>query len=352
MTTDLPDAVKPDHLTEALRRHGVLSAGRVRDVVTEGQRDTLVSRIARLKLTFDGPAEKAPTSLILKMSRPPDRMPAEWAAREVVFYDTVAPATPGGLLLDCFDAAQSPHAKSWYLLLEDLTDSHHVATEWPLPPTEAQCHAIVAVLARFHAAWWDASRAGLSVATPPDRPTLRGLYERLEGFWANLADCLGERLSADRRRIIERFFAAPPHFARVATGKNLSVVHGDAHVWNVFLPNDDSDGSARLFDWDTWRTGLPATDLAYMMATHWYPERRRRFEQPLLDHYHATLVASGVGDYDRAALDHDYRLAVLFQLIVPVVQSNVGIPPSIWWNHLERIMLAIDDLGCRELLES
>jgi hypothetical protein len=26
------------------------------------------------------------------------------------------------------------------------------------------------------------------------------------------------------------------------------------------------------------------------------------------------------------------------------------IPPNIWWNDLERIMLAVDDLGCRELL--
>jgi Ser/Thr protein kinase RdoA (MazF antagonist) len=104
----------------------------------------------------------------------------------------------------------------------------------------------------------------------------------------------------------------------MATGKNLSVIHGDAHVWNVFLPNDDSEGSARLFDWD-WRPGLPATDLAYMMATHWYPERRQRFERPLLEHYHATLLASGIKGYDRPALDHDYRLAVLFQLITPVV---------------------------------
>jgi hypothetical protein len=62
VTTDLPGAAKPDHLTEALRRHGVLLAGRVRDVTTEGPRDTLVSRIARLKLTLEGVAEKAPTS--------------------------------------------------------------------------------------------------------------------------------------------------------------------------------------------------------------------------------------------------------------------------------------------------
>jgi hypothetical protein len=27
---------------------------------------------------------------------------------------------------------------------------------------------------------------------------------------------------------------------------------------------------------------------------------------------------------------------------------NIG--PAVWWNDLERIMLAVDDLGCRDLL--
>ena len=76
MTTDLPDAAKPDHLTDALRRHGVLSAGRVRDVTTDAPRDTLMSRIVRLKLAYEGPAEKAPASLILKTSQT-----ARWGAR-------------------------------------------------------------------------------------------------------------------------------------------------------------------------------------------------------------------------------------------------------------------------------
>jgi hypothetical protein len=104
VTTDLPDAAKPDHLTDALRHHGVLSAGRVRDVTTDAPRDTLLSRIVRLKLAYEGPAEKAPASLILKMWRPRDGVPEAWVAREVLFYDTVAPAMPAGPLLRCFDA--------------------------------------------------------------------------------------------------------------------------------------------------------------------------------------------------------------------------------------------------------
>jgi hypothetical protein len=61
---------------------------------------------------------------------------------------------------------------------------------------------------------------------------------------------------ADRRRICERFLAAPRHFPHMATRKNLSIVHGDAPVWNVFLPNDDSAGGERLLARATIGSGL------------------------------------------------------------------------------------------------
>lgn len=88
-----------------------------------------------------------------------------------------------------------------------------------------------------------------------------------------------------------------------------------------------------------------------MMALHWYPERRGRLERRLLDRYHAILVAHGVSGYDRHALAEDYRLSVLWQLTTPVWQAEQNLPPLIWWSHLERILLAADDLGCRELLD-
>ena len=79
---------------------------------------------------------------------------------------------------------------------------------------------------------------------------------------------------------------------------------------------------------------------------------RRRFERPLLDHYHAALIAQGVNGYDRKALDDDYRLSVLWRSTTPIWQATNNIPPVIWWNNLERVLLAVDDLGCRDLLTS
>jgi hypothetical protein len=41
---------------------------------------------------------------------------------------------------------------------------------------------------------------------------------------------------------------------------------------------------------------------------------------------------------------------VLWQITTPMWQANHGLPALVWWNHLERIMRAVDDLDCPELL--
>jgi hypothetical protein len=129
----------------------------------------------------------------------------------------------------------------------------------------------------------------------------------------------------------------------------MTIIQGDSHVWNCFLSKDGT-GTPRLFDWDGWRPAVGAGDLAYMIAMHWYPEMRRHAERPLLDAFHEELLASGVKDYDRRALQDDYRLTVLWEITRPIWQHSARIPPVVWWPHLERIHLAADDLGCRELL--
>src|ERR1700738_273298 len=58
------------HLTDALRRCGVLGDGRVCDVVVESPRNTILSRIIRLRLAYDGPAAGAPSSVMLKTGLP------------------------------------------------------------------------------------------------------------------------------------------------------------------------------------------------------------------------------------------------------------------------------------------
>jgi Ser/Thr protein kinase RdoA (MazF antagonist) len=119
------------------------------------------------------------------------------------------------------------------------------------------------------------------------------------------SDRLGDELSEDRRAFYERLMATAPALQeRYRDGRNITIAHGDAHVWNCFLPRDGSD-DVRWFDWDGWRIRVPTNDLAYMMAVHWYPERRRRLERTLLEHYQSVLLENGVNGYNLVDMRED-----------------------------------------------
>ena len=348
----LPPAADAEYLTAVLRKAGVLATGRVQSVEPENPHDTILSHIVRLKLIYEGDASGAPPSLFLKTARS-DRLDPTWVAgrQEVAFYTQIAPRMPAGIVPHCYDADWNAETNEWRLLLEDLTTTHVTATTWPVPPTSDQCRTILEALARVHAKWWDDRSLGISVGTWVDADTLDRNRRTLSDHLARFNDQFGDRIPLERREFYDRLFDAAPRLRqRYLSHRDVTIVHGDAHVWNCQLPRDGEDGGARFFDWDGWHIDVATSDLAYMMAMHWYPDRRRQFERLLLDHYHETLQAHGVAGYDRGALEDDYRLSVLLQILTPVLQAAYGIPPWIWWNNLERIHLAVDDLDCLELL--
>ena len=353
-TEPLPAAAHPEHLTAALRTSGALGDGCVREVVVESARQTIVSRIIRLCLAYEGTAAGGPRSVILKTGLPRGGAGDAWNSgrQEVAFYAEVAAGMSARLVPRCFEARWSEATNAWHLLLEDLTESHVTPTMWPLPPTTEQCERILQAWARFHAAWWDDPRLGAPIGTWADAAAVDQLLQGFATTFERFADRLGDRLPRERRALYERFLGAAPRlFAGYLSHRNVTIVHGDAHVWNTFIPRDGVSDDVRIFDWDGWRLGVAAGDVAYMMAMHWYPDRRGRMERPLLDHYHGALEALGVRGYDRRALADDYRRSALWLITRPVWQAEYDIPAVIWWNNLERILLAVDDLGCRELLD-
>jgi hypothetical protein len=153
------------HLTDALRRCGVLADGHVSAVAVESARPTVLSHIIRLRLTYDGAAAGAPDTVILKTGLPDQASTWNAGRHEVAFYQQIASATPGRVAPRCYEAVWEEATNAWHLLLEDLTRSHAIATVWPLPPTTAQCQRVIAAWARFHAAWWDDPRLGRTVGT-------------------------------------------------------------------------------------------------------------------------------------------------------------------------------------------
>jgi hypothetical protein len=315
------------------------------------RRTTVLSTIVSLRVEYsaDAPLE-APARLLLKTTRSGlDASLASLGEREIAFYRQAATLMPDGPLARCYDAEFSD--KGYHLLLEDLSATHTTLTDWPVPPTTEMCERIVDTWAGFHAFWWGHARLGRDVGAFLDEAALAKLGADHRARYGRFAESLGDRLWPAARDVYARVLDG---WERLATPARLyatyTLAHGDAHVWNLLFPREGVAASIRIIDWDAWRVGRAAGDLAYMMALHWYPEQRARLERALLARYHAGLRAGGVGGYDLDRLRQDYRLAVLGLLFTPVWQQSFGLHPSIWWPHLHRILAAVDDLDCMPLV--
>jgi Ecdysteroid kinase-like family len=153
-TESLPRAADAKRITEALRQNGAITSARVCSVAATSSLKKLRSHTFQLRLEYEGAGAGAPNTIVLKIGHIDCAGRSPYSNRkEITFYRKVAPASPAGLAPRCFEAVNATDSTVWHLLLEDLTDSHFIATEWPLPPTLAQCEIIVQALARFHGAW-------------------------------------------------------------------------------------------------------------------------------------------------------------------------------------------------------
>ena len=266
------------------------------------------------------------------------------------FYKHIASVMPDPPAVRCFDAVYSEEAKKFHLLLEDLSASH-VELEWPLPPSEPRCGLSVDCLAELHAFWWNDPRLAKDFASRPAVDSIEKTLKEGEEIPPSFLDFAGDRLSHHRRAIYEKVFSSTPSLTRALSRDHaVTLIHGDAHFWNFLFSSHGSDEKPRIIDWETWHAGLGVMDISYMMALRWYPERRARLEIPLLRRYHSNLLSHGIRNYDWDSCWSDYRTSVIHHLLFPLLFWNMKLPVFIWWDQLECIMLAFEDLHCDEFL--
>jgi hypothetical protein len=249
----VPEAAKAEHLTKALRQAGALGSGRVCDVEVVNSIKKLRSSTFRARLGYEGPAPNSPTSVILKMGHLGSGGRPSYANRhELAFYQDVTPALPERLVPRCFEIVEVTETSPWHLLLEDLTESHFIATEHPLPPTFLQCQSIVQAWGQLHASLWDDPRLGVFVGHPASEIWAQHLRLSRDQF-TRFIDRFGKILPAGRRGLYERLLDSTASLlARYDTGRNLTLIHCDAHWWNCFVPHDSQHEQVRLIDWEDW----------------------------------------------------------------------------------------------------
>ncbi len=329
------DQVTSAWLTTVLRKADLITSAEVQTIEV-GEQKFARSTIYPLAITYSEPVS-APQQFILKLSNP-----EHISFEEVEFYQNAEAYTFP--IVRCFSVERD--ANHFHLLLEDLSETHVASPPSQFPMSFSQAELVIDALAQLHAYWWD--HADLEPSAHNNN-FLHSDIARIDDF----VEFLGDRLSPSRRAIYrevgEKF---PAIYAARMNQNNLTRIHGDPHIGNFLYPKDPHRNIVRILDWKSWSTEVGPNDIAHMLGVFWFPERRQRFEQQLVQYYHASLKRYGVTDYSYEACWHDYRLAVIRHLFMPAWQWSHHGMVDVWWNHLERIMSAYVDLNCVELFRA
>lgn len=337
--------ISPALLTDLLRAGQHLAQGQV-TAITQHTARPFGSVISVLTLTYssDAPAS-APRQLCLKYD-PPGSAARD---REVHFYRSVAPHVSVPCLVPCYSAVFAPQTGAYHLLLRYIPETTHYQIAREAPASAAESRQMLAVLARWHAAWWDHPRLATDLAPQVDAELLAA---SAAPHFAAYADFLGARLTPLRHRIYEQVLTRFPArlAARLARGSGLTLVHDDAHVWNFLLPRDPAQHGVYLLDWQQWGVSVGTHDVAYQIALFWDSARRAQLEQALVRHYHAVLQEEGVQNYPWETCWTDYRLFAIRNVLVPLWAWGRGHWAPHRWQQVEQAFQAFADLECAELL--
>lgn len=347
-----PRWLTPDGLTETLHRNNHLRRGRVNEISV----DTFQSYFAdfyRIEMIYSADAApQLPPRLILKVPFSDNDAALAMGRDEVLAYRKLRDLAPTLPLVRCFEAALEVQTGASHLLLQDLSATHFRA-DTPDNVSLAQWQLAVEALSDLHAFWWERDALGVELGQVFSDTDIEAATKLNEESLARFLVVMGSEVDAATRRTLEATVAFLPGFwrQRLTSRKRNTLIHGDAHSWNILLPHDEPGGRAYLIDLATMRLRPATNDVAYLMALKWKPERRARLEMPLVRHYHQALVTRGVTDFSWDDCLLDYRYSIVTHLTTPVVQCGVGfLSPGIWRANFTRILAAFRELNCRELI--
>jgi Ser/Thr protein kinase RdoA (MazF antagonist) len=308
------------------------------------------SENANLNITYaDGSQGACPKCLFLKMVDTGASSSDEFfGASEVTYYTRDYVDVENAPLLTCYDGAYSESLGRYHPLLEDVSETHVEAAE--KEPTLEYGLALAEGLAALHGRWCGVAqlhspthiRRFVDIAEPGVDHILGRFSAELEPHWP---DRLRNLFANHPKAIIER--------TKDANG--FTLIHGDVGHNNVLVPRVGERPiyiiDRQPFNWSltTW---LGVYDLAYAIVLDWDIEKRRQWERPILEHYHACLIENGVQDYSWEQLYNDYRLCATMGVYIATEYCHGGVNERwipVWLPMLKRALTVTDDLNCYEL---
>lgn len=298
----------------------------------------------QLRLRYAAGGEQAPETMWLKGGLEAHSVDyAALYATEAGFYrefaDTMSARCPHSWYAPPRDGDSPP-----YLLLEDLVvrGVHFGDARHALDVDTARC--ALDALAQIHAAHWGRD---LAVAHPwlPDAatqvfPTLIEAWTAPAHWREHLALPRGAAVS-DGLRDAGRIRAGLLALLRVSSRAHSGLIHGDAHVGNLYV---DPAGSVGYLDWQTVMRGCWAHDVAEFCGSALDAETRRRHEGDLLRGYLVSLRRFGADapSFDVAWTLYRQHMIWAYMWVLCPVQLQAE---AICTINAARAVAAINELG-------
>jgi hypothetical protein len=278
-----------------------------------------------------------------------------FGSSEVTYYTRDYVGVEDAPLVRCYDANYSEEKQFYHLLLDDLSQTHVIATT--KAPTFEYGLALAKGLAAMHARWWGAQRLAEARAPIHSAEHIRRFVDIAEPGVGNILNQFSTELEPHWPDVIQTLYAKHPlaMIERIQDDNGFTLIHGDVGDTNILVPRNGDQPIYILdrqpFDWSltTW---LGVYDLAYAIVLDWDIETRRRLELSILRYYHDQLIKRGVTGYSWEQLFDDYRLSVAMGVYIATEYCRGGVNEQltrIWLPMLQRALTACDDLVCGQL---
>ena len=254
---------------------------------------------------------------------------------EALFYRRLARAT-GVRTLQCVYADVDPDTQHGVVITGDVAAQGATFLDALSPYTADQVAQSLEQYAVLHGRTWGGDRPDEPWLAPRLEATMRarGLAE----ITGNFEGAIGSRVPEEVRDP-ERLLGAVGRLAeRVGTAEPRCLLHGDAHVGNLFI---DAAGRPCLVDWQLVQRGPWYLDVGYHLGCTMRTEERRGVESDLLRHYLERLrvEAGDAPSWDDAR--RQVSLGLVYGFFLWAITLKVA--PPITTAMLERLGSAVAD---------
>lgn len=296
-----------------------------------------------------------PTSLVLKLAAASEATRAGANAlgvyaREIRFYNEIAPLFGNRALASCYFAAFDQASGTCSIL---LSNAHPAVTGDDFAgATIAQATLALAELGRLQATQLECTHAEFAPDWLRRSAPSQAFVEEL---WPRYLARFGARMLPAHIKVCETFIASFDAWqaARIAPGVTQGLVHGDFRLENMLFGPDDS--TARPFtivDWQTVTRGPLASDLSYFLGGSLAFEDRRAHADALITAYHEALGPNPPWSLEQAKEGvrfHSFFGLVTF-LIAPMIFAESERGDDLFMEMMRRHCTHVLDLNALLIL--